>query len=416
MFNNKEIGKYFTLLMLYVAQSLPKSFFLALIPILLREQNFSLMYIGLLMSLTRLPWILKFFWAPLVDSSVKSIQDIRRWVFILGVLFSVIVLVMQFIVPEQNMLILVVVTFALLMVTAVQDIAIDIYAIFSLSDKEKSMGNSMQTAGQFLGVIVGSGILLKAYGSYGWNPIIYLLGIFVLISLFPFLTHSQQISVKIRKMKPKVRFVEIFKFADNRLRTIQVLVLISFCAAQVIMTGNMKPMLIDLDYTKSEIGQIMGIEGATIAAIASFLGGFLMKKWSSRKSMKLFSVLGLLCALQYLCHSYYFSDLMTKNSYFINSIVWFVWFSYGLSSVAIYTQAMKLVRKGKEGTDFTVQIAIMHLSSIILVPLSGKIGDIFLSQGRSAYFGIGIFAVLLAIIGLVFILLYQKEEQKSLIC
>ncbi|MFV0483400.1 MAG: MFS transporter [Bacteroidales bacterium] len=405
MSNNKEIGKYFTLLMLYVAQSLPKSFFLALMPILLREQNYSLAYIGALMSLTRLPWILKFLWAPLVDSSIRNVQDIRRWVFVLGVLFSIVVLGMQFIIPEQDILVLVAITLGLLMITAVQDIAIDMYAIFSLSDKEKSIGNSMQTAGQFLGVIVGGGILLKAYEGFGWNSIIYLLGIFVLISLFPFLVTSQQDAIKIRDAKPKVKFVEIFKFANNRLRSIQVFVLVSFCAALVIMTGNMKPMLIDLGYTKSEIGQIMGIEGAAIAAIASFLGGFLMKKWSSRKSMKLFSVLGLICALQYLCHSYYFSDLMTKNSYFVNSIVWFVWFSYGLSTVGIYTQAMKLVRKGKEGTDFTVQIAIMHLSSIILVPLSGKVGDMF------SYTGIGVFAVLLAGIGLMCIFLYQKEEK-----
>lgn len=405
MSNNKEIGKYFTLLMLYVAQSLPKSFFLALMPILLREQNYSLAYIGALMSLTRLPWILKFLWAPLVDSSIRNVQDIRRWVFVLGVLFSIVVLGMQFIIPEQDILVLVAITLGLLMITAVQDIAIDMYAIFSLGDKEKSIGNSMQTAGQFLGVIVGGGILLKAYEGFGWNSIIYLLGIFVLISLFPFLVTSQQDAIKIRDAKPKVKFVEIFKFANNRLRSIQVFVLVSFCAALVIMTGNMKPMLIDLGYTKSEIGQIMGIEGAAIAAIASFLGGFLMKKWSSRKSMKLFSVLGLICALQYLCHSYYFSDLMTKNSYFVNSIVWFVWFSYGLSTVGIYTQAMKLVRKGKEGTDFTVQIAIMHLSSIILVPLSGKVGDMF------SYTGIGVFAVLLAGIGLMCIFLYQKEEK-----
>ncbi|MFV0505565.1 MAG: MFS transporter [Bacteroidales bacterium] len=404
MLNTKEIGRYVTLLMLYVAQSLPKSFFLALIPILLREGDYSLAYIGMMMSLTRLPWILKFLWAPVVDSSIKNVQDIRRWVFMPGVLFSIIVLSMQFIIPEQNLLVLILITFALLMVTAVQDIAIDIYAIFSLSNDEKSVGNSMQTAGQFIGVIVGAGVLLKAYESFGWSMIIYLLGVFVLISLFPFLVNSQHKHFNIRKSKPKVRFVEIFKFADNKLRKKQVLVLICFCAALIVMSGNMKPMLIDLGYSKSEIGQIMGIEGAAIAAVASFLGGIMMRKWSDGKAMMLFSIFSLICALQYLCHSYIFSDFMYKCSYFVNSIVWSVWFSYGLSTVGIYTQAMKLVRTGREGTDFTVQIAIMHFSSIIFAPLSGKIGDIF------SYSGIGVFAVLLAVMGLISIFYYQKEE------
>jgi uncharacterized membrane protein YqaE (UPF0057 family) len=36
---------------------------------------------------------------------------------------------------------------------------------------------------------------------------------------------------------------------------------------------------------------------------------------------------------------------------------------------------MDIVRKGREGTDFTIQIVITHLSSLILAVLSGKAGD-----------------------------------------
>jgi hypothetical protein len=36
---------------------------------------------------------------------------------------------------------------------------------------------------------------------------------------------------------------------------------------------------------------------------------------------------------------------------------------------------MDLVRKGREGTDFTVQIVITHLSSLMIAVFSGKLGD-----------------------------------------
>ena len=37
---------------------------------------------------------------------------------------------------------------------------------------------------------------------------------------------------------------------------------------------------------------------------------------------------------------------------------------------------MEKVRKGREGTDFTLQIVITHLSSLVLAVLSGKLGDL----------------------------------------
>lgn len=38
---------------------------------------------------------------------------------------------------------------------------------------------------------------------------------------------------------------------------------------------------------------------------------------------------------------------------------------------------MDRVRPGKEGTDFTVQIVITHLSSLIIATQSGRLADIY---------------------------------------
>jgi predicted MFS family arabinose efflux permease len=52
-----------------------------------------------------------------------------------------------------------------------------------------------------------------------------------------------------------------------------------------------------------------------------------------------------------------------------------LWGAYGLLTVAIYTTSMDHVRPGREGTDFTLQIVITHLSSLIISVISGKIAD-----------------------------------------
>ncbi|HOW41977.1 MAG TPA: MFS transporter, partial [Bacteroidales bacterium] len=83
-----------------------------------------------------------------------------------------------------------------------------------------------------------------------------------------------------------------------------------------------------------------------------------------------------------------------------------LWGSYGLSTVAIYTTSMDVVRKGREGTDFTIQIVITHLSSLIIAVMSGKIADI---TGYSGLFLIEAGVCVLTF----FILIYSLPKEIS---
>jgi hypothetical protein len=47
------------------------SFFSTVIPVIMRQENYSLESIGLL-QLVKLPWIFKFLWAPLIDNVSRS--------------------------------------------------------------------------------------------------------------------------------------------------------------------------------------------------------------------------------------------------------------------------------------------------------------------------------------------------------
>ncbi|MGL5261990.1 MAG: MFS transporter, partial [Bacteroides sp.] len=68
-----------TFFFLYIAQSIPKSFFSTLIPVIMRQENFELSTIGI-MQLIKLPWILKFLWSPYVDRKCQSVGDYKRWI------------------------------------------------------------------------------------------------------------------------------------------------------------------------------------------------------------------------------------------------------------------------------------------------------------------------------------------------
>ena len=78
---------------------------------------------------------------------------------------------------------------------------------------------------------------------------------------------------------------------------------------------------------------------------------------------------------------FFLAEKTGNTEQFIYPLVGLIWTAYGLSTVAIYTMAMNWVRSGREGTDFTIQIVLTHLSSLAMAVSSGKIADLLGYQG-----------------------------------
>jgi hypothetical protein len=75
--------------------------------------------------------------------------------------------------------------------------------------------------------------------------------------------------------------------------------------------------------------------------------------------------------------------------------------------VFVFTIAMEQVRHCREGTDFTLQIVIVHFSSLMLAVLSGKIA------GALSYSGLFIFSFVMGLITLLVVKLrFRNQPQK----
>ena len=84
-----------------------------------------------------------------------------------------------------------------------------------------------------------------------------------------------------------------------------------------------------------------------------------------------------------------------------------MWMSYGMATIVVYTSAMECVRPGREGTDFTVQTVLTHLSGIIMAGLSGAVADHF------GYYGLFLAEVIIASISLVYIILLFRKPHAA---
>lgn len=366
--NREKLDKFFVLFSLYIAQSVPMSFFSTVVPVIMRQEHYSLQSIGLL-QLIKLPWILKFLWAPFIDRNAGNLHQYRKWIvgselFYAAVIIAIGVLDLQF--DFKLIIVFMVIAF---IASATQDIATDAYAILIMTKEERSFGNSMQSAGSFIGTLAGSGLLLIVYHFFGWTILLHCLALFALIALIPLLLYKKRQPVVEKKGTP-IRMKDLYLFFTFPGMTRRVILLVFYYSGIIGILTMLKPYLVDLGYTTKEIGFMSGIAGTSVAALAAMLSGFLIHKLGRRNAVIAFSFVAIL-ATSYI----WLMSLGKPTTPYIYGAIFLVWGTYGLLTVAVYTISMDMVRPGREGTDFTIQIVITHLSSLIIAVSSGKIAD-----------------------------------------
>ena len=167
-----------------------------------------------------------------------------------------------------------------------------------------------------------------------------------------------------------------------------------------------KPYFVDLGYDIKEIGFISGIFGTACGVLMTVPAGIFIRKKGIAKAVWLFPVVNLVAA------AYFFFLTFTDNATHLVYIgVALLWGAYAMSSVFIYTLGMHVVRKGREGTDFTIQIVLTHLSSLIIAITSGKVADTINYRGLFAI-EVGIGILILALLPLIFKKhFYEREEE-----
>ena len=399
MMKNSNWTKFPVLFSLYIAQSIPMSFFSTVIPVIMRQEKYSLESIGLL-QLVKLPWIFKFLWAPLIDNNATSTRRLRRMIIFSELFYAIVILSIGLFDLQTDFRLIVLLMVVAFIASATQDIATDIFAILQLRPSERSLGNSMQSAGSFVGTLFGTGVLLIAYHYFGWTNLLVLLACFVVFAVLPLLVYRKPVE-RDAVTSERVRLADIYRFFAEKGRHKRVLILLFYYSGIIGVLTMLKPYLVDLGYNVRNIGIMSGIFGTSVAVACSFAGGFIVKKIGRKLSMFLFLSLSFVAALWFLMLSY-----TTPSLVMIYAGIALLWGSYGLSTVAIYTTSMDVVRKGREGTDFTIQIVITHLSSLIIAVMSGKIADV---TGYSGLFLIEAGVCVLTF----FILIYSLPKEIS---
>lgn len=402
--NLQNGGKLFTFLSLYIAQTIPMSFFSTILPVLMRQQDYSLETIGMLQFL-KLPWVLKFLWSPAIDRSCHSLTDYKRWIFSSELVYASIILAISFLDLDTNIYTIIILIVFAFTASATQDIATDALAVLSFSKKDKGMVNSMQSVGSFAGAMIGGGVLLLLYHKVGWNQLLPYLAVFVVVALIPLIFFkSKQVEEPQKQKKYAAPHPDdLLGFFKQAGIWKQILFLFLFYAGLIGTLAMLKPLLVDYGYSMKEIGVMSGVIGTSIGCVGSLTGGFIVRKVGCFVPRIVFAIFILATTIYF----YLLVTHFTVNTATLHFGITLLWGSYGMATIVVYTTSMYCVRKGYEGTDFTLQTVITHLSGMLMAAGAGKIA------GMYGYANLFLFESCIALTSLLYILVTFKKEKQD---
>jgi len=358
----------FTFFCLYIAQSLPMTFFSTALQVSMRQASYSLSAIAL-MQLIKLPWILKFLWAPWVDRGCRTLKGFRKFIFVSEGVYALLILLIGHLDLQTDFRLIIVLILLSFVASATQDIATDALAVLSFRHEEKSLINSMQSLGSFFATLVGGGLLLMLLQHYGWHVVLPFLAVFVGLALWP-LYRNRSLKISKREEKRRIRAADFYGFFTTRGNGAQIGFLTLYYASTIAILSMTRPWLVDLGYSMKEIGFLSGIVGSSAACAATLLGGHLIYFIGRFRARRLFALFACLTATYFAVISHFHPS----GAAVLTGIV-LLWAGYAMSTVTVYTTAMDRVRPGLEGTDFTIQTVITHLSGIIVSVVSGHVAE-----------------------------------------
>lgn len=385
MFRQQNL--YFLLFSLYWAQGLPVGFMTHALPVILRAQGVSLAHIGGF-GLLMLPWSIKIFWAPWVDRhAISRLGHYRSWILPTQLLTVAVLCVLSFF-PIQALdqpLYLFIFFIALLFMNltgATQDIATDALAVNLLQHDQQHWGNTFQVVGSRLGFIVGGGAVLWCLDWLSWQPTFLLLAALVFVNTLPVLLFKEPVHSSHSTNEPsQLNLVTKIKaylsyFSQNKELRAWLMVLITFKVADGLAGPLLKPLMVDMGLSFTQIGVYITMLGAVAALVGAFIAGWVLKHFSRPTTLISFSILKIMSLGAYVYLAYAYEQKIKINAWLIYTINALEDAFAAMLLVVMLTLVMHYSRKNYAGTDFTFQVSVMATVSGGLYTLSGVIGDV----------------------------------------
>ena len=270
-----------------VASGLPSSLVFATLSIWLREEGLSRTAIGLFGAVAT-PYAINFLWAPILDHTripvLGALGRRRSWIVAVQAMLCLAIAAMALAEPTAHAAALAVAAFAVALLSATQDVAIDAYRVEILEPETYGAGAAVAVLGWHLGAFVSGAGALYFADAVSWQAAYFgaavLLAVLMAVPLLAAEPRSDTVAPRVRRVGQWLRRAVVAPFAEffGRLGGLAVAVIafIVFYKFGEAMLGRMAGVFyVDLAFTKVEIANYAKSIGLAATLLGVVLGGVL---------------------------------------------------------------------------------------------------------------------------------------------
>jgi predicted MFS family arabinose efflux permease len=245
----------------------------------------------------------------------------------------------------------------LALVSATQDIATDATAVRLLEPSERGVGNGIQKAGGFLGLMVGGGGGLLAYDRWGWAPAMVLLAALTAAPLPLLLAYREPGTATdvSRRHQVSMRTLAGFFHQPGAVRW-AFAVLPVYLAGIAVAYPLVTPMLVDYGWPLDTIGSVWIVGGGGVAMVSALVAGGLLSATRRRPALD-----GLALAQVAAIATLLLMARSTGGALVGLAAVVLLSGAFAAIGTAVYTINMDWSRADSAATDYTVQDSFVHL-------------------------------------------------------
>lgn len=382
-------GKYrkiAVLFLLYLSQGMPFGFQATALPVYLREQGISLTAIGFIGVLAA-PWMLKPFWAPLVDRYwFMSVGKRKSWIIPLQVLLIAVIILASSFSTSSGLQYLLIAVFLMNLIAATQDIAVDGLAVDILGEHELGLGNAAQVVGYKSGMVISGGILVWMSAYIGWKGQFLVMAAVTGAPLAAILFYRESISA-VKSVSGRKSIPDILRILWSACSAPGAAALLTFIATyklgESMIDVMFKPFLIDNGFTAARIGLLVGTWGMISSLAGSLAGGILASRSTIIRALCIASILRIIPLCGELILTFLQPDtamvvIVSVGEHFFGGMLTTIMFAFMMSGVIREIGA----------THYTMLAGIEVIGKSPGAWASGFLADTF---GYSGLFGIGVF-------------------------
>ncbi len=355
---------------LYLAQGIPTYLLLVALPPLMREAGASRTAIGLF-SLLMLPLVLKFAIAPFVDrfALFPRLGHRRGWVIPTQLMVSAGIAIMAFVEPHQAGA-LFAIALLITLLSSIQDIATDGYAVRRLTVKSRPVGNAVQAGAVALGVILGGTLALVLVHRIGWTPTILLVSALSLIPLVAafWMDEEPPVSQPAEKSKEHIGLLQFFRRPNAWLILAFAL---SYRASEGLVRGMEGTYLVDIKVPTEWIGYMSGAAAATAGLLGAAIAALIIRKAGLSATLILLGGLRSLCFLAFALNAF---GVWPGIAVALSASAFQTFIRY-MELVAIYSFFMASSSDKQPGTDFTLLTCTELVIYLIGASIAGYLAD-----------------------------------------